>query len=137
MGNSYPMFQKYLRNRITDFYADESKIFLVECLQKVSYLQGLPQNILIDIAYQMEIDSKEPGGRFFDADKEVSAMFLQEMIIVYSGVLYNYVVVDEKTELVLDYLTKGSILRSGHFLTSKKHSVHTGVLKNTYYYYLT
>ncbi len=91
----------------------------------------------MELAFAMDIDTKEPGTKLFDADKAKANMFLQEMIIVYSGILYNYVVVDEKTELVLDYLTKGSILRSTHFLLSRKHSVHTGVLKNTYYFYLT
>ena len=100
-------------------------------------MQDLSDDILVKIAYNMEPDFIEPGAKLFNSDQDIKDMVLGEMIIVYSGVIYSYVTVDESTELVLDYLGRGSVLRANHFLVKKKHFYNVGVLQNMHYYYMS
>ena len=63
-------------------------------------------------------------------------MTLNEMIIVYEGVCNTYVTIDGKTKLIMDYLSKGTIFRANHFLSSRRHAFNVGVEISLVYFFL-
>ena len=68
MMQNFPIFKEYLYSRVTNYYNDELKIFLVQCLRQVPYLKDMSDRILTHIAYKMRMDYKEPGKLLFNMD---------------------------------------------------------------------
>lgn len=133
---NFPLFKKYLYSRVTNYYNDELKIFLVQCLRQIPYLKDMSEQILTHIAFRMRCDYKEPGTILFNMDQDFNEMILNEMIIVYDGVVNAYVTIDGKTKLIMDYLSKGTIFRANHFLSGRRHAFNVGVENNMVYYLL-
>ena len=63
-----PNFKRYMLERIPIVYKDELRIFLVESMRYIPYMQDLSDDILVKIAYNMEPDFIEPGAKLFNSE---------------------------------------------------------------------
>jgi len=133
--NTFPVIKKYLKNRVSTYYTDELRIFLVDALRQIDYLQGLSDEIIINIAFAMEVDYKESGALIINK-AEPQDQSVDEMLIVYEGCLQAYTIVEESEEITFDYLGKGSVLRPNHFLAYRTSDFNIQVLDHTIYYYI-
>ena len=79
-------------------------------------------------------DYKEPGTLLFNQDIDYQDMNVTEMIIIFEGMVATYVTLEDKSNLVLDYLSRGAIIRPNHFLNARKHSFNVGVKDLLIYY---
>ena len=95
MARNYPVFEKYLLSRIPYTYTDELRLFLVKSLRQVPYLKDIQESVLIEIAFNMEVEYSEPGTKLLDTEQNYDQTANNEMMIVYSGTMTCYVIVDD------------------------------------------
>lgn len=62
-------FTSYLKERILKTYDDDLKVFLMEAFNHVDYLKGLPDEILVHLAFCMEIKKYEADTYIFEQDE--------------------------------------------------------------------
>ena len=97
---------------IMSVYDDDLKLFLYESLCSIDYYKDLefssPQ-ILNHLAFCMEARLQETGDHLF---QESDIMGSDELVIVYSGLIEMYTIMDDGTEFVIETLPKGSIINA-------------------------
>ena len=81
----------------------------------------LDEETLTHIAFNMEFEYREKGSLICNSDTFTRDKGVDEMIIIFDGVASASIKVDKKIPIVLDYLSKGDIFRSNHFLSLHRH----------------
>ena len=66
----FPDFKSHMKHDIVNVYDDDLKLFLLETLQKVDYLQNVSKEILTNIAYVCNAEIKEKGSMLFNYDED-------------------------------------------------------------------
>ena len=51
--SNFPVLEKYFIKQVVKQYDDDLKIFLVESLRRVKYLERQKDQVLVEIAYSM------------------------------------------------------------------------------------
>jgi len=98
-------FAMLLKSRIKTFYRDGLQLFLRLVLRRVNYLAKAPDNLIMDLAFNMKVVILEKGSKLFKLDDRAT-----EMVILAHGILEIEIEVDKQTPLVIEHLTRGSIL---------------------------
>ena len=70
---------------IVNIYDDDLKLFLVASLRKIDYLANVPEEILIQLAYNCEPEIKEKGSMLYNMDEDPDYMVNDEIIIMFDG----------------------------------------------------
>ena len=99
---SFPLIKVFMWENIMSVYDDELKLFLYESLKSVDYLAPLARSspqILTHLGFCMEARLQEAGEHLF---KESDSMGSDEFIIVYSGLIEIYTIMDDGTEFSIE-----------------------------------
>ena len=78
--SKHPDFQDYLKDRILRTYDDDLKVFLMSAFNDIDYLSGLPDEILVHLAFSMEVKKFEADMYLFEQDVNYT-----DLIIVFDG----------------------------------------------------
>lgn len=135
--NAYPTFKQFLLKNILNSYDDELRIFLVTCLKQIDYLAKQPEEALVHLSMTMVAMLIEKDAYLYNADDCFVKQKTDKLVIIYSGKLVYQVRVDNKTDINLDFIEKGSILDAHNFLVSRPAAVSVKCLTSVVYYYLT
>ena len=114
----FPLFAEMMRNRFINVYDDDLKMFLVTTLSKIDYLKEIAlnePNIIVHLAYSMEANILTKEEHLFEADQAG----VDELVIIFDGMIEVYTEMDNKTEFCIDHLPKGSILNANSFLVNR------------------
>lgn len=87
----------------------------MQALRRVDYLQDAPEDLLTDIAFNMEAETLEKGVTIFNVD-DISSI----MMVVFSGLIEIISVMDNGTEFPIERLGRGSIVNAHSFLIEDK-----------------
>lgn len=66
----FPDFRKHLKNDIVKIYDDDLKLFLVASLRKIDYLSIVPEEILVQLAYNCKAEIKEKGHILYNMEED-------------------------------------------------------------------
>lgn len=135
--NAHPVVKQYLIKNILNSYDDELRIFLVTCLKEIDYLAKQPEETLVHLSMTMVAMQNDKDSYLYNADDCFNKRGTDKMIIVYAGKLVYQVRIDDKTEINLDNLEKGSILDAHNFLVGRPAQASVKCLSAVTYYYLT
>ena len=134
--HEFPDFKSHMKHDIVNVYDDDIKLFLLETLSKVDYLSKVKKEILVNIAYVCNAETKEKGSILYNMDEEVDEQIKDEMIIIFDGQIELYMIMDIGTELMIEILPAGSILNPHNMLAQRKHSINARFSTNTTFFYL-
>ena len=132
----FPDFKMHLMNDVVKIYDDDLKLFLVATLRKIDYLSLVPEEILVQLAYNCKAEIKEKGHILYNMEEDPDQQITDEIIIVFDGSIELYMMMDAGTEFSLEILPTGSILNAHNMLAKRKHSVNSRFAMNTTFYYL-
>ena len=125
----HPEFTSYLKDRILRSYDDDLKVFLMEAFHHIDYLRGMPNDILVHLAFCMEAVRLEQDTHLFYNDENY-----KNFAIVFDGLLEVYTDMDKGTEFPIEHLASGSIINAHQFLVDRKSVVSVRCAKATTVY---
>ena len=134
---NYPSFSRHLIRNIQDNYDDEVRMFLVSCLRKIDYLKGIKDEILTHIAISMVANQCDRGNYIHSSTDPQSRQYDQQMIIIFKGNLVITHSFDGGPEMVIEYISKGTIMNAHNFLAARPTAYDTKCLTSVTYYYLS
>ena len=114
-------------------------------LRQIEYFRGLPENIIIQIAFLMTPEHRLPGTQLFSfhadfQDEEELEAFeaaefeADEFYIIFDGLVVVEALIDQTDFISIDYLSRGSIIRPHHFLVNRSNTVKYTVLETCLIY---
>lgn len=95
-------------------YKDKSKLFLINALKKIDYLNFASEDLLNQLVAVAKIQWFETGNTIFVPDD-----FAEAILIVQVGIIELYTTFDG-TDLVIETLGRGCVLNPKNFLTREK-----------------
>ena len=117
-------------------YDDELRIFLVTCLRNISYLKNLPEENLVHISMLCIAQQSDKDSLLYSSNKLSGKSEIGELVIIFEGQIAVTTQVDGNTELVLDYVGKGTVLNASNFLSLRSSAINYKCLTSVTYYYL-
>ena len=109
---NYPSFSRHLIRNIQDNYDDEIRMFLVSCLRKIDYLKNIKDEILTHLAISMVANQCDRGNYIHSSTDPQSKQYDQQMIIIFKGNLAITHSFDGGPEMVIEYISKGTIMNA-------------------------
>ena len=114
-------------------------------LRQIEYFRGLPESIIIQIAFLMTPEHRAPGTQLFSfhadfQDEEELEAFeaaefeADEFYIIFDGLVVVEALIDQTDFISIDYLSRGSIIRPHHFLVNRSNTVKYTVLETCLIY---
>ena len=133
----YPRFMVFMWESIMSIYDDDLKIFLFENLCNIDYLKPIAAAhpaIITHLGFCMEAQFNEAGEHLFWENKSIG---VDELIIIFDGVVELYSQMDSGTDFTIEHLSKGSILNAHSFVVLRSMPISARFAVNTTYYTLS
>ena len=120
--DNHPKVKDYMWEQIMKSYDDDLYMFLQASLGNVDYLRRFANSIDPDerdivrhLALVMNANRQEQGTHLFRADDKG----VDELVVVFDGLIELYTVMDNGTECTVEFLAKGSIINSHSYLVGR------------------
>ena len=125
----HPGFETYLKDRIIHSYDDDLKVFLMHAFKGIDYLQNMPKEVLIQLAYCMEVNKMEADSYIFRAEENY-----MNFVIIFDGLVEIYTEMDNGTEFPIEHLRSGSVINAHQFLIDRPSAVSVRCIKASTFY---
>lgn len=86
----FPELKDHMKKEIVEIYDDDLKLFLVDALRQIDYLESASEEILVQLAYLCVPDIREKGSILYRMDEDVDQQINDELVIVFDGAIELY-----------------------------------------------